>query len=107
MRLIPRTLLGAFLALSLSSVAGAEAPSAAAGKFLLTAELELEQRFELELDQQFELELADTANGRLLRLSGPSTMSCSHALTASKIDTCVVTAEGTPRPAMPAAIAAN
>ena len=99
MRLIPRTLLGAFLALSLSSVAGAEAPSAAAGKFLLTAELEL--------DQRFELELADTANGRLLRLSGPSTMSCSHALTASKIDTCVVTAEGTPRPAMPAAIAAN
>lgn len=99
MRLIPRTLLGAFLALSLSSVAGAEAPSAEAGKFLLTAELEL--------DQRFELELADTANGRLLRLSGPSTMSCSHALTASKIDTCVVTAEGTPRPAMPAAIAAN
>ncbi|MBB84650.1 MAG: hypothetical protein CL931_12640 [Deltaproteobacteria bacterium] len=102
MRLIPRTLLGAFLALSLSSVAGAEA-----GKFSLTAELELEQRFELELDQRFELELADTANGRLLRLSGPSTMSCSHALTAGEIDTCVVTAEGTPRPAMPAAIAAN
>ena len=107
MRLIPRTLLGAFLALSLSSVAGAEAPSAAAGKFLLTAELELEQRFELELDQRFELELADTANGRLLRLSGPSKMNCSHALNASELDTCVVTAEGTPRPAMPAAIAAN
>ncbi|MGB0618731.1 MAG: hypothetical protein ACPGVZ_04610 [Myxococcota bacterium] len=107
MRLIPRTLLGAFLALSLSSVAGAEAPSAEASEFSLTAELELEHRFELELDQRFELELSDTANGRFLRLSGPSTMSCSHALTASELDTCVVTAEGTPRPAMPAAIAAN
>lgn len=105
MRLIPRTLLGAFLALSLSSVAGAEAPSAETSVFSLTAELELEHRFELELDQRFEL--SDTANGRFLRLSGPSTMSCSHALTASEIDTCVVTAEGTPRPAMPAAIAAN
>ena len=99
MRLIPRTLLGAFLVLGVSSVAGAEAPSDETCEFTLTAELEL--------DQRFELALADTANGRLLRLSGPSKMNCSHALNASELDTCVVTAEGTPRPAMPAAIAAN
>ena len=99
MRLIPRTLLGAFLALGLSSAAGAEKPSDETDEFTLTAELELKHRFEFEL--------ADTANGRLLRLSGPSTMSCSHALTASELDTCVVTAEGTPRPTMPASIAAN
>ena len=68
MRLIPRTLLGAFLALGLSSAAGAEKPSDETDEFTLTAELELKHRFEFEL--------ADTANGRLLRLSGPSTMSC-------------------------------
>ena len=95
MRLMTRTLLGAALALSFSSVALAETPTTETGEFTLTAELEL--------DQQFELSLADATDSALLRMSGPTTMNCSFG----DLETCVVTTEGTPRQAVPAAIAAN
>jgi len=90
---------GAFLALSLSSIASAETSATEAGEFTHTAQLRL--------DQQFELSVADVAAGQLWRLGGPSTMSCSHAVNRTELETCVVTTEGTPRSAVPAAIAAN
>lgn len=99
MRPLSRFLLGAALALSFSSVALAETPATESGEFTLNAELRL--------DQQFELSLADPADGLLHAPNGPSTMSCSHVVNTSEYETCVVTTEGTPRQAMPAAIAAN
>ena len=99
MRSMSRFLLGAALALGFSSAALAETPATESGEFTLTAELRL--------DQQFELTLADPAARLLHGPNGPSTMSCSHVVNTSEYETCVVTTEGTPRPAMPAAIAAN
>lgn len=99
MRSMSRFLLGAALALSFSSVALAETAATESGEFTLTAQLRL--------DQQFELSLADPAEGVLRSLDGPSSMSCSHVVNASEYEICVVTTEGTPRAAMPAAIAAN
>ena len=92
MRSMSRVFLGVLLAVGLPSAAFAETPninpSSAPGDFTLTAQLHL--------DQQFERSLAHAADGRLQRMSGPSSMSCSHTLTANKLDTCVVTAQGTP-----------
>ncbi len=99
MRSMSRIFLGTFLALGLSSVAVAETSATEAGDFTLSAQLRL--------DQQFELSVADATAGQLWRLGGPSTMSCSHAVNRTELETCVVTAEGTPRSAVPAAIAAN
>lgn len=103
MRTMSRVFLGVLLAVGLPSVAFAETPgsnpSSAPGDFTLSAQLDL--------DQQFELSFAHAADGRLQRMSGPSSMSCSHALTTSILDTCVVTAQGTPRSAGPAALAAH
>jgi len=100
-----RVFLGVLLVVGLSSVAFAETPnsnlSSVPGDFTLSTQLDL--------DQQFERSLAHAADGRLQRMSGPSSMSCSHALTTSILDTCVVTAQGTPRSARsagPAALAA-
>ena len=99
MRSMSRILLGAFLAFSLSNVAVAETSATQASDFTHTAQLRL--------DQQFELSVADVGAGQLWRLGGPSRMSCSHAVNRTELETCVVTTEGTPRPAVPAAIAAN
>jgi len=99
MRSMSRMLLGAFFALALSSPAVAETPATNGGDFTHTAQLQL--------DQQFELSVEDVAAGQLWRLGGPSTMSCSHAVNRTELETCVVTTEGTPRSAVPAAIAAN
>lgn len=105
MRTMSDVFLGVLLAVGLSSVAFAETPvrnpSSAPGDFTLSVQLDL--------DQQFELSLAHAADGRLQRMSGPSSMSCAHALTTGIFDTCVVTAQGTPRSARtagPAALAA-
>lgn len=98
MRSTSRILLGAFFALALSSPAVAETLAASGGDFTHTAQLRL--------DQQFELSVEDVAAGQLWRLGGPSTMSCSHAFNRSEFETCVVTAEGSPRSAVPAAMAA-
>ncbi|MEM9175162.1 MAG: hypothetical protein AAGC67_07995, partial [Myxococcota bacterium] len=95
MRFTSRIFLGALLAVGLASVAHAETPNTEPGEFTLNAELQL--------DQQFELSLADAADSGLHRLAGPTTMNCSH----SELETCVVTTEGTPRAALPAAIAAH
>jgi len=98
-----RVFFGVMLAVGLSSAAFAETPdsnpSAAPGDFTLTAQLDL--------DQQFERSLANAADGRLQRMSGPSSMSCSQALTTNGLDTCVVTAQGTKRSAVPAALASQ
>ena len=99
MRSTSRIFLGAFFALALSSPAVAETPAANGGDFTHTAQLQL--------DQQFELYVEDMAAGQLWRLGGPSTMSCSHAFNRNELETCVVTAEGTPRSAVTASIAAN
>ena len=98
MRSMSRFLLGACLALGLSGLAFAETPETTSsiepGEFTHFAELRL--------DQQFELSLASAAEGRLHALAGPTTMTCSHVLTVAELETCVVTAEGTPRSAVPA-----
>lgn len=103
MRPLIRIVLGAALALGLSSLAAAETPDSTSS----TEPGEFTQFTEVSLDEQFELSLANAAEGQLHRLAGPSTMSCSHALTVSEFETCVVTAQGKPHPAVPAAIAAN
>ena len=95
MRLTSRIFLGAVFALSLSGIAFAETPTTEPGEFTLSAEHQL--------DEQFELSLAGAADAGLHRLAGPTTMICG----GSELETCVVTTEGTPRQAMPAAIAAN
>lgn len=101
MRLMNRFSLAAVFAASTASLAMAETPntnpSVEPGAFA--------DVIEMRLDDEFEKSAVGLSDEALGRLGGPSSMSCSHALTQSDLETCVVTADGTPTPAMPAALA--
>ena len=103
MRSMSRIFLGALFAVSLSGLAYADShdsnSSVQPGEVTLTAQLDL--------DRQFERSLDGAADARFQRMAGPTQMTCAHALTTSELDTCVVTAQGTPRAAVPAAIASH
>jgi len=102
MRPMTRVFFAALLALAWTTAASAETPetnsSIEPGDFALVTELRLENAFEKSAQ----------ANDKLFHaLAGPTTMNCSHATTISELETCVVTAEGTPASAVPAALAKN
>lgn len=102
MRFVPSILLGVVATLAATS-AFAETPDA-------TPSIEpgdFAQFAELRLGDEFEKSVARVGDGSLTGLGGPSSMSCSHALTGDALDTCVVTAQGAPSPAAPAALAQN
>ena len=60
---------------------------------------------ELELGDAFEKSTGHRSEDFLSRLAGPTSMDCKHAVLPSNSETCVVTAEGEPRPAVPATLA--
>lgn len=60
---------------------------------------------ELELGDAFEKSIGRQPEDFLNSLAGPTSMDCKHAVLPSDSETCVVTAEGDPRPAMPATLA--
>ena len=62
---------------------------------------------ELRLGDEIEKSAAGIGDRSITGLGGPSIMNCSHALTANELDTCVVTAPGTPAPASPASLVQN
>ena len=103
MRPITRGFFAALLALAGTTAAYAETsetnPSIEPGDFALVTELQLETAFERTAGQ--------TGDSLLHGLAGPTTMNCSYATTISELETCVVTAEGTPASAVPAALAKN
>jgi len=96
-----RVFFAALLALAWTTAASAETPetnpSIEPGDFALMTELRLENAFEK----------STQSNELFNALAGPTTMNCSHATTISELETCVVTAEGTPVSAVPAALAKN
>ena len=103
MRPITRVFFAALLALAGTTAAYAETsethPSIEPGAFAHVTELQLENAFE---------KTAGQADDSLFQaLAGPTTMNCSYATTISELETCVVTAEGTPAAAVPAALAKN
>ena len=59
----------------------------------------------LELDDAFEKSTGRQSEDFLGRLAGPTSMDCKNAVLASDLETCVVTAEGQPKPAVPATLA--
>ena len=62
---------------------------------------------EFALEIEFEKTAAGASNSGLHGLAGPTTMNCSRAEIPSQLETCVVTAEGTPKSAVPAELAVN
>ncbi len=60
---------------------------------------------ELELDDAFEKSTGRQSEDFLRRLAGPTSMDCKNAVLPSDFETCVVTAEGKPKPAVPATLA--
>ena len=101
MRSLTRIFLGSLLAAAATSVASAETPtvtpSIEPGEFVHT--------IELRLDDEFEKSATRSADSVLGRLAGPSSMDCSPTASRSALETCVVTTEGTPLAAVPAALA--
>ena len=102
MRFVPSLLLGVVATLA-ATTAFAETPSTnpsiEPGEFAQLAALRL--------GDEFEKSVARVGDGSLTGLGGPSSMSCSGAMSGDAFDTCVVTAAGAPSPATPAALAQN
>ena len=98
MRLISRIILGTLITFTCTSLASAETtttqPSIERGEFAHATEMRLDDEFEKTVSRASEVVLSG--------LSGPSSMNCSHAVTMTELETCVVTAEGMPRLAAPA-----
>lgn len=101
MRLMSRMLFGAFIALSFSGLAIAETPSTQSS----VEPGALAHATEMQLTDAFEKSTSRAGSSFLLGMAGPSSMSCSHAKTMTEHETCVVTTEGTPESAVPAALA--
>lgn len=103
MRSLTRTLLPALFALGLGGAASAETPESTTS----VEPGELTAITAARLDQLFENSFAHAADSSLRVFGGPSSMQCGHVSSAHEFETCVVTAQGSPRPSAPAAIAAN
>lgn len=101
MRFTSRFSVVALSALVWASVASAETPNRTTqlepGGYAVVTEMQLEDAFEKSATRG--------PDEFLRRLAGPTSMDCTNAVTLSEFETCVVTAEGTPRTAMPAALA--
>jgi hypothetical protein len=101
MRLISRIIVGTLIAFTWTSLASAETTTTQSsiepGEFAHATEMRLDDEFEKTVSRASEVVLSG--------LSGPSSMNCSHAVTMTELETCVVTAEGMPRLAAPAALA--
>ena len=93
-----RIILGTLITFTCTSLASAETtttqPSMGRGEFAHATEMRLDDEFEKTVSRASEVVLSG--------LSGPSSMNCSHAVTMTELETCVVTAEGMPRLAAPA-----
>jgi hypothetical protein len=93
--------IAALLALTWSGLASAESPDAnpsiESGLLASVTEMKLDQAIE---------ESGPLGSDDFLRgLAGPSSMDCTHAVTRSDFETCIVSVEGSPRTAVPAALA--
>lgn len=103
MRFMSRILITALIALAWTVSASAETP----GSNPSVEPGDFESLTELRLQSEFEKSVAGASHSQLHGLAGPTTMNCSHAVTRTELETCVVTAEGTPNGAVPAALAVN
>ena len=100
MRLMPKIIAGTLIAFAWTSLASAETsaqPSIELGEFAHATEMRL--------DDEIEKTVSRASDAVLSGLSGPSSMSCSHAVTMTELETCVVTANGSTKSGMPAALA--
>ena len=103
MRCISRVFLTALIALAWTTAASADVP----GSNPYVEPRNFTSLTELALESEFEKTAGGASNSGLHALAGPTTMTCSHAVIPSQLETCVVTAEGTPKSAVPATLAVN
>lgn len=97
--------LSLFLATAIATVAWAASATAETPESNAFEPSVFSTSTEARLGDAFEKSTARQRQDFLLRLAGPTSMDCKHAVLASDFETCVVTAEGEPRAAVPATLA--